>query len=549
MVGTADGGFSATGLGASRAKWGFLPYAHTDFIFAIIGEEFGLGRRGAGRRAVPHPRRDRARGWRRGPAPTSRCWSPPASPRGDGPGARQHRRGGRQPADHRRPAAVRLVRRFVAAGQHGGRRTCCSTSPATRAPAAPTCSSSPDGRAAPGRSSPVAAPPATSCPVWRWPQALVERGHPGRPSISSAATVASRPTLVPEAGFTLDELPGRGIQRRLAMRQRRRGARTDPRRVPGIRHRAAPPAGGRRGRSGGTPALPAALAAVLVAGADRGGRAERQSGRRQPAGRPVRRGQPRCRSRAPTSAAPSSPATRCGPRSAPSTAPATAARARAELGLPVDRTVIAVFSGSLGSRRINDAVRALRPTMGGPRRPRHPARGRTRDSGRVFASAPAAAEARARVPGGRATRSACTDACAAADLAVTRAGGTVAELAAMGVPSILVPLADRHPRPPDRPTPASSPTPARRSRSPMPSCNADRSGTRGRALLADPGAPRGHGRGDAPRAGRPDAAEPWPPWSRTLDAAWPNRTHWPRRRPRPRTSPPLPRRRRRRRRA
>ena len=28
------------------------------------------------------------------------------------------------------------------------------------------------------------------------------------------------------------------------------------------------------------------------------------------------------------------------------------------LGLPIDRTVIGVFSGSLGSRRINEAVRA-----------------------------------------------------------------------------------------------------------------------------------------------------------------------------------------------
>ncbi|MCY3578804.1 MAG: putative lipid II flippase FtsW [bacterium] len=40
-VGIASGGASGVGLGESRIKWGFLPEAQTDFIFAVLAEEMG----------------------------------------------------------------------------------------------------------------------------------------------------------------------------------------------------------------------------------------------------------------------------------------------------------------------------------------------------------------------------------------------------------------------------------------------------------------------------------------------------------------------------
>jgi undecaprenyldiphospho-muramoylpentapeptide beta-N-acetylglucosaminyltransferase len=119
---------------------------------------------------------------------------------------------------------------------------------------------------------------------------------------------------------------------------------------------------------------------------------------------------------------------------------ASRAAARAALGLPLDGVVVAAFGGSLGARRINEAVLAL----AGAWKDRagvaiHHVVG-DRDWGEISAARPEPSRA------GLVYRQVryeerMASLYAAADLAVCRAGATtVAELAAVGLGSVLIPL-------------------------------------------------------------------------------------------------------------
>ncbi len=124
--------------------------------------------------------------------------------------------------------------------------------------------------------------------------------------------------------------------------------------------------------------------------------------------------------------------------------PQDSPEARRRLDLPPGRTVIAVFSGSLGSRRINQAVEGLaqRWSRRADLAIHHVVGARDWDAPRDQ-PAPGALDPSADGLVYRRVRyeDRMPDLLAAADLAVCRAGGsTVAELAQVGLGAILVPL-------------------------------------------------------------------------------------------------------------
>ena len=129
---------------------------------------------------------------------------------------------------------------------------------------------------------------------------------------------------------------------------------------------------------------------------------------------------------------------------------ATSSAGRTELGLPADRWTVAAFGGSLGARRINEAVAQLAKEWAscGDRTLYH-VTGRRDFS--EFETSPGSRRANrqpaeATPAGGLCYRvvpfeERMPELYAAADVCVTRAGAmTVAELLTTGVPSVLVPL-------------------------------------------------------------------------------------------------------------
>lgn len=263
---------------------------------------------------------------------------------------------------------------------------------------------------------------------------LVRRGHDPSSILFVGSARGPESRLVPEAGFPVEVLPGRGIQRRISLQ--------NVAAVWGLLRAVARALGlVRRERPrvvlalGGFASVACALAAVvwrvpLVVA--------EQNARAGAANRLVGRIAAACAVPFPDTDLPRAVVTGnpVRPEVLAMRGDVPRAAARAELGVPDDRLMLVAFAGSLGSTRINEAVGgAARAWAGREDLVVHHVVGE-RDWPRHVDPPPGALDYRAVRYEERMDR-----VLAAADLAVCRAGGTtVAELAALGVPAVLVPL-------------------------------------------------------------------------------------------------------------
>lgn len=278
-------------------------------------------------------------------------------------------------------------------------------------------------------------------------EALVEAGHPRESIHFVGGERGPETTMVPDAGFLLTSLPGRGIPRKLSWSSVvaavavARGTLAGVGLVRRLRPRVVVVLGGYAAMPCVIGAIVWRVPMVIMEQNARAGAANRLAGAfARAAAVPFAETDLR---RAVVTGNPVRPEILAVDRARDRDI------ARQRLGLPADRLVVAVFSGSLGSRRINQAVQGLieRWVTRGDIAIHHVIGARDWDAAETHVEAEGHDQARGQNGSGhlwyRAVRyeDRMPDLLAAADVVVSRAGGsTFAELAQVGLASILVPL-------------------------------------------------------------------------------------------------------------